>query len=489
MKRLFLAVTLVMASVWAKAQTPKEEYEAWKQHQKKEYADYRQQRKDDYNAFRKKANEEYAQWLKGEWVKIKGHEADPVPEEPKPPQPIVAPDETPEPPSVVPHKEVVPVAPEKTPVPIVPAPVVPAIDEHDAIYLDYYGTSIKIHAKRSDVVHLNNTEGETLSKAWEQMSDGRYDPLLKDVLEAKKDMALSDWGFITLAKNVATKVYGKEDNSAILFEEWLLMQSGYKVRLSLTAQGTLYLLVPFSEKIFGVSYLIIDEDRYYVLGCETQESFMVLDEGFDGEQAPTLSLELPQLGMIRCKERTIASKRYPTLKMTVAENRNLISYLNDYPKIAGDWNIYARASLSKSAKEQLYPILRSKLNGKSQEQQLNMLLDWIQTGLEYEYDEKQFGGERSLFADETLYYPFCDCEDRSILLSVLVKDLVGLDVVLLHFPGHLATAVGFTENVDGDYLEIKGKKYVVCDPTYIGAPAGMAMPECKKNKVEVFLLQ
>lgn len=32
-------------------------------------------------------------------------------------------------------------------------------------------------------------------------------------------------------------------------------------------------------------------------------------------------------------------------------------------------------------------------------------------------------------------------------------------------------------------------RYIVCDPTYINAPVGMAMPECKRQQVEVFLLK
>jgi queuine/archaeosine tRNA-ribosyltransferase len=44
---------------------------------------------------------------------------------------------------------------------------------------------------------------------------------------------------------------------------------------------------------------------------------------------------------------------------------------------------------------------------------------------------------------------------------------------------HLATAVRFTENISGDYLMIDGKKFLVCDPTYIGADIGMAMDDCK----------
>ncbi|MCQ2326919.1 MAG: hypothetical protein MJZ71_05085 [Bacteroidales bacterium] len=486
MKGIIFCIAVVL-SFHSIAQTSKEEYEAWKKQQKKEYSDFHKKKVDDYNAWRQKANAEYAQWLKGEWIKIKGHEAEPVPEEPKPPQPKVAPIAPPtDPPAVVPHEEVVPAVPEKEPIPIVPIPEIEK--EPESLKLSYYNTGITIHFNAKDRVTLKDIEGNTLSDAWNMLSDGRCDALLKDCLNAKQELSLSDWGFITLVKLTAIKIYGREDNSAKLLEEWLLMQSGYKVRIARTEKGLLYILLPFDEQVFNLSYLDIDAEIFYVMDCTTEESFMVIDKGFDGEQTPTLSLQLPQLATSQCSSRTIVSKKYPSMKATIAENRNLINYLNDYPKVAGDWHIYANASLSQEMKNQLYPVLKTKLSGKSQKEKLNMLLDWIQTGFEYEYDEEQFGGERSLFSDETLYYPYCDCEDRSILLSVLVKDLVGLDVVLLHFPGHLATAVRFTENVDGDYLEIEGKKYIICDPTYIGAPVGVAMPECLDAKVRVFKL-
>jgi hypothetical protein len=70
----------------------------------------------------------------------------------------------------------------------------------------------------------------------------------------------------------------------------------------------------------------------------------------------------------------------------------------------------------------------------------------------------------------------------------LVKELLGLEVVLLHYPNHLATAVHFSENVNGDFLTVDGKKFVVCDPTYIGASIGIAMDNCKQAKVQVIKL-
>jgi hypothetical protein len=142
--------------------------------------------------------------------------------------------------------------------------------------------------------------------------------------------------------------------------------------------------------------------------------------------------------------------------------------------------LYSKASLSNQAKETLYPVLRKAIAGKTQAQAANILLNFVQTGFDYATDQQQVGYERPFYPDESLYYPYCDCEDRSILFACLVRELLGLDVVLLDYPEHLSTAVGFTENVEGDYLMLGDKKYIACDPTYIGADIGMSMPSMKK---------
>jgi len=98
----------------------------------------------------------------------------------------------------------------------------------------------------------------------------------------------------------------------------------------------------------------------------------------------------------------------------------------------------------------------------------------VQYAFAYQTDTQQFGYERPFFGDETFFYPACDCEDRAILYSILVRELLGLEVVLLHYPQHLATAVHFNETIQGDYLMIDGKKFLICDPTFLGASVGMS---------------
>ena len=73
----------------------------------------------------------------------------------------------------------------------------------------------------------------------------------------------------------------------------------------------------------------------------------------------------------------------------------------------------------------------------------------------------------------------------SILFSRLVRDLLGLDVLLVYYPGHLATAVCFNNEVAGDYITLNNRRFVVCDPTYIGAPVGCTMPSMDNKGAKV----
>ena len=67
--------------------------------------------------------------------------------------------------------------------------------------------------------------------------------------------------------------------------------------------------------------------------------------------------------------------------------------------------------------------------------------------------------------------------------------LLGLDAILVYYPGHLAMAVGFDEPVEGDYIMLDGRRFVVCDPTYLGADVGETMRGMDNRSADVILLE
>ena len=43
----------------------------------------------------------------------------------------------------------------------------------------------------------------------------------------------------------------------------------------------------------------------------------------------------------------------------------------------------------------------------------------------------------------------------------------------------------FAGDYSGDHVMVNGRKYLVCDPTYMGASIGMAMPQFKNVAANV----
>ena len=74
-----------------------------------------------------------------------------------------------------------------------------------------------------------------------------------------------------------------------------------------------------------------------------------------------------------------------------------------------------------------------------------------------------------------------------------MRDLLGLKCVLVYYPGHLASAVQFTDSEaiakGGDYINVNGSKFIIADPTYIGATVGATMPDMDNTSAKVILLQ
>jgi hypothetical protein len=114
------------------------------------------------------------------------------------------------------------------------------------------------------------------------------------------------------------------------------------------------------------------------------------------------------------------------------------------------------------------------------------VLHFVQKSFKYETDGMQFGREKVMFAQETLFYDKSDCEDRAVLYAYLVKKLFGINVIGIKYKDHMATALYIP--MKGDSIKIKSKRFVVADPTYINASIGQSMPKYKSIMPQSFIV-
>lgn len=477
MKQLFTIVLALMAVGSASAQ--QRDY-------LKEYEDFKRRSLQQYDDFRDKANASYAKFMREAWAEHAAQAPEPVPDRPEPPQPLVKmPDVGPSSDAIPFDKVVAPIAPVLPPQPVAPLPA-PAKPTEKSFAFEFYGTPCSVSLDEEHRFALRGVDENAVADAWTHLSSDAYLPIVSECLALREKLHLCDWGYFRLLERMTKDFFGAEGrNEACLMQMYILTQSGYKVRIART-EGLLVLLLPSKESIYEYPYLPIAGGKYYITDPTLRnKSYSVFDREFPKERYFSLQIpHEPLLSVLPAESRTLAAERFPEISVGVTVNRNLIDFYDDYP-LNDMWSIYAQASLSAEVKEQLYPALRKALEGLNPSTAADRLLNFVQTAFEYKVDDEQFGQERPLFADETLFYPYCDCEDRAILYSVLVRDLLGLEVVLLHYPEHLATAVHFDEELSGDYIKLGDRKYLVCDPTYIGASIGTAMPQFKRASAEV----
>jgi len=386
--------------------------------------------------------------------------------------------------------------PMPTPEPIAPIKENPEVVTDQYRTFVFFGTEMKVRWSDDCAFRLNSLKEGDIADAITLLSDSKYDNLLYDCIQLRSTHHLSDWAYYLMLKEVGNTLCGKGTNEATLLQAMLYSQSGYKLRFAKT-KDKLLLMVSTQFHLYGYSYLVLDGHNFYLLD-EDCESIDICRAKFPQEQEMSLIMaEAPQLTNNKSDVRTFASGPYPELKAEVCVNKNLLDFYSTYPSsyfnndFMTRWAMYANKEMQPEIKEQLYPQLKAMIEGKSQREKAEKILNWIQTSFEYEYDETVWGHDRAFFAEESLFYPYCDCEDRSILFTRLIRDLVGLKCILVFYPGHLATAIHFTEDVKGDYIEVKGERYTVCDPTIMGcgAPVGWTMSGMDNSSANVIVLE
>jgi len=348
---------------------------------------------------------------------------------------------------------------------------------------NFYGQTEKLYYDPRRTPKINKINKNSISQFYTSLAKNNdfWDYDLTLLNQAKKSYALNDWGFFQLVKTMSARIY-KQKNEQALFSWYLLLKSGYDVKIGYL-KNNIYLLIPSVQKIYDILYLNNTTRTYYIFDSSNKkiEDIKTYKGNYPGSDRK-FSFDLPYYPAFT------GEQKYRTISFegrtgTFCFKKQIFNFLDTYPLC--DLNSYFHSGIS----EYNYTVLDSLLNpamlNKNNRKKVDLLLNFCQNSLKYETDEEQFGKERYLFAEESFYYPYCDCEDRAILLSTLVKHYTGLSSVALDFPGHVALAVHFPEEEKGTYVTYADKKYIVCDPTYIHAKSGMLPEEFKKFKPEI----
>jgi len=486
---------------------------------------YRQQMQSEFTDYRTQANREFAAFLEREWAEFEAYKARQLYSEPKfeqmpearpaeaipetriqaerndaPPLESLGlrrwfdrlvgrssePSTLPTPPAPpVTEEEAAPAAgPDEPPAPRAAAdlpPVEPAPNESLAS-VPFLGSPIAIpYVDASAEVRLQGgIDNRSIARFWDRLSRVDSAVTRERLHTVRAAMDLNDWGVALVVQGLAEQVFRDRPMASRLYTWFLLNQMGYRVKVGYS-DAAVFLLAPIPESLYGLPYFTLDGRSYYNLtvlqGAASPDSLYIYrGDAPTAEQDLALSLKRPPRLPDATSGRTLRF-RYggQAYAVPMAYDRALKAFYDSYPQIGFD--VLFEAPLGERTRSTLVDRLAELVADRDPVEAVNFLLRFVQTAFDYERDVTQFGGERYLFAEQTVAYPASDCEDRVVLFSALVRQLLDLPVVGVQYPNHLAAAVHFPTAVEGDAVHYQGARFVIADPTYRNAFVGEAMPD------------
>ena len=492
-----IVILVLLSSVNSFAQT----FEEFKKQRNSDFQQYKEnetrkmrQLQTEYDEYVKKRDQEFVDYLKQEWEKFNVFRGIIPPSEPKP-------DIVPEykPPQIIRETfaKVPIISPNEVsgpaPVEIRAIPMV-QISEPDHFFrsdlkLTFFGLPVYLdYDQQLKSNYPAKISESAIGSWWQKASKANYTMLVNQLLDYKNKMGLNDWGYFLLVKQTAESMTENKSNAGNLLSWFLLTRSGYRAKISYANDKTT-LIIPSNQLMYGKDYLTISGINYYLM--EPLGSNVIQTYARDYHDATRFfDFNLPRalnLGNAEVNKSIGFNYEGKDYKIPLTYNQRVMDFYRDYPQVNID--VYFDAAVSREATETLLNGLAPLLKGMDENASVNFLLHFVQTAFQYKTDQEQFGKEKFFFPEETLYYPYSDCEDRAVLFSFLVRNLLNLKVIGLEYPGHMATGVNFTDSkVAGSYVEFRNNRFIVADPTYINAPAGLCMPDFANSPAEIIEL-
>lgn len=473
-----------------------EDFERYAREQEAAFKAYSDQEETDFKAYSDSINREFGRYLAEAWQDCPLTKPEQPIKRPVPPE-VFDPSKRRPTPAKQPIKGEIEPAPVPLPIPgndeKTPLPPLP-LQEGKGMEVEtsFFGTTVLLPKVAARFPRLAGAEEKHVADYWSTLSAMPYETWVAHIGKLKSLLGLNDWGVFQLTGNIF-KTYCPQgnENEQTVFSIFTLNQLGCKAKVGRMGEELLP-LIAFNCEAYNAPYFTFPTEpgiRYSVFDRKRRSLSSVkcyaLNHAIARRAADVSLTESPRLAAdARTK---VLNDRQRDYRMTY--NKNLVDFYATLPCV--NFSIYGQAApdplFLESMKQQLAPVLK----GMTQEAAINHLLHFVQYAFRYKTDDDQFGYEKWFFAEETLHSAFSDCEDRSILFAQLVRHLLKMPVVFVYYPGkHLATAVHFDNpETTGDYLLVNGTKYLLCDPTYIGANLGMGMPQLKETPIEIIKLK
>jgi len=308
---------------------------------------------------------------------------------------------------------------------------------------------------------------------YEKLNQSKYQTVLAALIEYKEKYQLNDWIYYQLIRKTAQQISPKAENyhRYTLYKWFLLSKSGYDAKISIGDNLIIFYVrndenihdIPFF-KVEGYKYMCLNYHDYGKIDFEKDKVYPVNVNIPEAKNSFSYKVtRMPDFKPESYNEKEIEfSYRSKPYHFQVKLNPEVENIFKNYPGV--DFESYFNIPLSHETYHSLIPILKKNISGMNQKKGVDYLMRFTRYAFLYQNDETNFGKEKRLSPEQTLFSKYSDCDDRAALFFYLVKEIYNLPMIALLYPTHISMAVQF-DKAQGKSIIYKGQKYSVCEPT------------------------
>ncbi len=366
-----------------------------------------------------------------------------------------------------------------------------------SITVNFCGDPINLKLDPSLIVNFDTSllSEESIQAFYASLNAGQYYPLINALIKYKENYQLNDWLYYQLIRSTAQQVSPKADNyyRYTLYKWFLLTKSGYDASLAIGNQRLLF-YVRSDENIYDIPLYLRDGKQYV---CLNYHDYGYIDFDKDKmyetyvdvpEAQKSFSYKITQLPDFKAddySEKEVSFKYGQKIHhYKLSLNLQIQAMFTNYPGV--DFESYFNIPMSINTYSSLIPVLKADIQKMNQKKGIDYLMRFTRNAFMYKNDLNNFGKEKRLSPEQTLFNQYSDCDDRAALFFYLVKEIYNLSMIVLVYPNHITIAVKFDKPL-GNSILYKGNKYSVCEPTpqMHDLKVGQLLPELRQQAFEV----
>lgn len=337
-----------------------------------------------------------------------------------------------------------------------------------ASQVNFYGHGVSFADYTLPQVSLKKVNETSLTRLNNAIKQTDVSRLSQEIKHKQRDFNLDDLGMLKLLDQRLAKFYTDHNRRTLL--KWrILSHLKYDVLLTYS-NDVVDCFGTMNFKPLENVYILRKNKRYNNLNFSDKRTygnrFIFKGQSAVGRKLVFDSRKRPRI-FNRKKSRTITfTYKQQEYSISAEGNGSLMEYYNDLPAIDFSKS-YLHNGFSQEAKNSVILELKNITADMNKRESIGLLLKFVQSAFPYKSDYDNHGREKYNFPEETLFEKYSDCEDRTLLLAGLVREILDLNSVALYFEKdeHMSLAIEMSEYKNSYSFKYDEKLFVACEPT------------------------